>query len=206
MRIFSIWLCLTSALLGGCQYSPLLNNDEAQATKIPVAASFSPNAISIEIQADPDLNVLHGMANSCSLLVLQSATDGTLNKLLASPDALKSLFNDAGAQNEILKVDKYAAMPGQVATLHIDRSENARYVAIVAGYYPFPQLQQMRLVAIPTKLVSNHWWQFSNLRQLASLTLKIRLGKSGITRFSGANAAPLKIEHAENDIPGSAGT
>lgn len=193
MRITpSFVLVLTTLLLSGCTADPAAFSSEKQAID-QVAAPFSQGTITLEIQTDPDLNALHGIANSCTLLIIQAQKTSTLNKLLSSPFALKNLFSAAGAQDDILKVDRYPAMPGQSTTLHIDRGENTRYIAIVAGYYPFPQKQHMALVAIPVESESSGWWHKTWSAQLLPLSLKLRLGSNSISQFEGATQEPLAL-------------
>ncbi|CNK96901.1 Uncharacterized protein conserved in bacteria [Yersinia enterocolitica] len=193
MRIISpLMLMLAAALLCGCATDP----DKAISEKLAIAqvtAPFAQGSITLDVQTDPDLNALDGIANSCTLLVIQAQKASTLNKLLSSPFSLKELFSAAGAQDDILKVDRYPAMPGQSTTLHIDRSENTRYVAIVAGYYPFPQKQHMMLVTVPVTSNSTGWWHKAWHAQLAPLSLKLRLGSTSITQFSGATVQPLAL-------------
>ncbi|MEZ2578322.1 type VI secretion system lipoprotein TssJ [Buttiauxella ferragutiae] len=176
--------------LSGCSShsSPALTKTQAIDQ---VASPFAQGAIILELLTDPDLNAWHDIANSCTLLVIQAQKASTLDKLLSDPFALKSLFSAAGAQNEILKVDRYAAMPGQNTTLHIDRSENTRYVAVVAGYYPFPKKQHMTIVAIPVTTESSGWWHPEWRAQLAPLTLSLRLGSDSITQLEVSPQIPV---------------
>lgn len=183
-------ILFTMAALSGCATETQKATTEEQAIA-QVKAPYSQGAITLEIQTDPDLNALNEIANSCTLLIIQAQNTGALNKLLSNPFELKSLFSSGGAQDEVLKVDRYAAMPGQISTLHIDRSENTRYIAVVAGYYPFPQKQHMTIVAIPT-ITENTGWLFPDWRaHLAPLTLSLRLGSNSITQFKGATPLPV---------------
>jgi len=197
-------LLLALSQLNGCATSTDKVISEQQAIA-QVAAPFAQAAVTLDIQADPDLNALHGMANSCTLLIVQAEKSATLNQLLSNPLALKKLFSAAGAQQEILKVDRYSAMPGQSVTLHIDRSENSRYLAIVAGYYPFPQPQHMKLVAVPVETSSQGWWQKTWQAQLAPLSLSLRLGSDSISQFSGATPEPLSPTQAQATPAASTG-
>jgi len=199
MRIISpLMFFLATTLLSSCVANPSMVTSEKKAID-QMAAPFAQGAITLEVQTDPDLNALHGIANSCTLLVVQTQKISTLNKLLSSPFALKSLFSGAGAQEGILKVDRYPAMPGQRTTLHIDRSENSRYIAIVAGYYPFPQKQHMVLVAVPVASQSRGWWRPEWHAELTSISLKLRLGSNSISHFEGA--APLPLSPGSNISP-----
>lgn len=180
---------LVAALLAGCS----AGGDAKKQAVDQVTAPFAEAAITLNVKTDPDLNALNDIANSCTLLIIQAQKAATLNKLLSSPFALKGLFSGAGAQDEILKVDRYAAMPGQQITLHIDRSEDTRYVAVVAGYYPFPQKQHMALVAVPVTTTSSGWLSPSWLAKLTPLTLQLRLSRDGISQFDGATREPLSL-------------
>lgn len=197
MRKLTTLCCyLATSLLVGCSASPSAITTPAEAIS-QVTAPFAEGAITLNIQTDPDLNALQGIANSCTLLVVQAEQSSTLNKLLSTPTALKSLFSAAGAQDDILKVDRYAAMPGQSTTLHIDRSEKARYIAIIAGYYPFPQKQHMVLIAIPVTTTSQGWWHPTWSASLSPLTLTLHLGSNSISDFSGATLEPVSL--TQND-------
>ncbi|UDJ84590.1 type VI secretion system lipoprotein TssJ [Kosakonia oryzae] len=188
-------IAFCAALLSGCAEENPAPTTKQQAID-QVAAPFAQGAITLAIQTDPDLNAVHGIANSCTLLVIQAQQANTLSKLLSNPFALKSLFSAAGAQDEILKVDRYAAMPGQRTTLHIDRSENTRYLAVVAGYYPFPQNQHMALIRIPVTTESSGWWTPRWHAQLAPVTLSLHLGSNSMTQFTGAEREPLRLQNA----------
>lgn len=201
--ILPFMLVLTTLLFSGCTVDPVAISSEKQAIA-QVAAPFAQGTITLEIQTAPDLNALHNIANSCTLLIIQAQKASTLNKLLSNPFALKKLFSAAGAQDDILKVDRYPAMPGQSITLHIDRSDNTRYVAIVAGYYPFPQKQHMRLVAIPVTTESNGWWNKTWSAELAPISMKLRLGSNSISQFEGGTEEPL-VFITSDAIPAAAG-
>lgn len=181
---------LTALLLSGCAADTELQASEKQAIE-QVKAPFAPGAITVQLLADPDLNTLNGIANSCTILIIQANKAETLTQLFSTPLTLKNMFRAAGSHDDILKIDRYAAMPGQSATLHIDRSENTRFFAIVAGYYPFPQSQHMALVPVPVTSTKSGWLMPSWQAHLAPVTLDIRLGSDSISQFSGAEKAPL---------------
>ncbi|NIF59514.1 type VI secretion system lipoprotein TssJ [Enterobacter sp. Ap-916] len=195
MRRATILIALLSVvLLSGCAADA-----DSQASKKlaieQVKAPFSSGAITVQLQADPDLNSLNGIANSCTVLIIQANKAETLTQLFSTPLTLKNLFRAAGSHNDILKIDRYAAMPGQNATLHIDRSENTRFFAIVAGYYPFPQSQHMALVPVPVTSTKSGWLRPGWQAHLTPVTLNIRLGSDSISQFSGAEKAPFTLNN-----------
>ncbi|WP_226572029.1 type VI secretion lipoprotein TssJ [Mangrovibacter yixingensis] len=184
-------MVMMAALVTGCATDKTAAVTEPQAIE-QANTPFAQGAITLAIQTDPDLNALNGIANSCTLLVIQAEQVSTLNKLLSNPVMLKGVFSGAGAQGDILKIDRYAAMPGQSVTLHIDRSENTRYMAIVAGYYPFPQKQHMAAIAIPVQTEKTGWWWRRTWQaELQPAALSMRLGSQRISQFQGAKLVPI---------------
>lgn len=136
------------------------------------------------LNARPDLNLVNGMANSCTIVVLQAAKAGTLDEVLSNPVKVKTLFAGSGAAaangDTVLQVDRYTMMPGQSTTLHIDRAMNTRYVALVAGYYPFPGKQAQVRKEIPARHYRTGWWNPVWHSELSPLFLAITLGGEGI--------------------------
>ncbi|HHR6132075.1 TPA: type VI secretion system lipoprotein TssJ [Providencia alcalifaciens] len=171
-----------SFLLTGCAVDPSAITSPEQAIS-QLNAPFEEGAIRLTIQSSPDLNAFEGIANSCTLLVIQAQKKSTLNELIANTIKLKSLFSSAGAEEDILKVDRYSAMPGQTTTLHIDRSENTRYIAIVAGYYPFPKQQHMMVIAIPIGVESQGWLTSFWQAHLSPLNVSLYLGSDSVSRL-----------------------
>lgn len=176
-------LCALALLLAGC------SNDSAQRqqqAREAVSASYAESAITLEIVAEPGMNAWNDIANSVTLLVIQGKDKQGLESLLANQAQLRAFFQGAGAQENILNVDRYVVMPGQRNTLHIDRVEHTRQIAIVAGYYPFPKQGQMARVAIPLSVSKVGWWDNHWQANLMPLKLSMTLGSLGIVRLSGA--------------------
>ncbi len=170
-------------LLAGCGSDSAQRQQQARED---VAAPYAESAITVNIIAEPGMNAWNEMANSVTLLVIQGKDKPALEGLLANQGQLRALFQGSGTQENILKVDRYVVMPGQQNTLHIDRMENTRQIAVVAGYYPFPSDAQMARVAIPVSLSKSNWWSSDWQAILSPLKLNITLGSLGIVRFVGA--------------------
>jgi len=149
----------------------------------PVAdAVFASSAITIKLNARPDLNKVNELATSCTVLVLQAADEPALHKVLENPATLKGLFMGSYASEALLNIDRYVMMPGQTATLHIDRVMNARHIALVAGYYPFPDRQHAVTFTLPERIYTTGWWQKVKHAELLPLTVSVTLGSRSILR------------------------
>lgn len=148
-----------------------------------INAPYAPGAISINIQSTPGLNSWRNVANSCTTLVIQSERIDLLNEVLSDPIRLEKIFQGMGTDEAILKTDRYVALPGQQTTLHIDRSADTRVVAIVAGYYPFPQSHHIRTVTIPWEISYGGWFRKKPFAELTQLDLNMILGEQSIIKF-----------------------
>lgn len=170
-------------VLDGCLLDVAYTASTKQQAINEVKAPYMQAAITVNISATPDLNALDDIANSCSLLVIQAEKPSVLDKILNNPSQLKTLFSGS-SEDEILKIDRYSVMPSQQTTLHIDRTENTRYIAIVAGYYPFPKKQHMSIVRIPVTTSSKGLWTKSWYAEMAPLIINISLGSQSITNLT----------------------
>lgn len=169
---------LIIALLSGCADSVKQQKLAIEQVRAPFAAS----AITINLIAQPQLNMWKFLPNSCTVLVIQAENNAALIKITEDPVQLKSLFNGAGSVVEILQVDRYTVMPGQQNTLHIDRAEKTRNIAFVAGYYPFPTKNDMAYYPIPVVTDSYGWFSKQWLATLMPLNIEITLGANSLLR------------------------
>ncbi len=182
-RRFYILLMLLMPFLASCS----LDGEKRRAATENVPASYAEGAVNIQLTAEPGLNTWKEMPNSLAVIVVQGANKLQLENVLNNPSELRALFNGAAMPDSILKVDRYMLMPGQQHSLHIDRAENVRQVAVVAGYYPFPESQHIARFAIPVAVSKKHWWSGQVDAQLAPLQVALTLGNSSIVRITGAD-------------------
>ena len=134
------------------------------------------------------------MANSCAILVIQSKNSTSLEPLLNNPVQMKALFNGAGAEGDILQIDRYTSMPGQRNILHIDRAENAKNITLVAGYYPFPEDKHIARFTIPITLSKSGFWNREWVAKLAPLNAKVILGRMSIIAHQNDENALKEIQ------------
>ncbi|WP_118984884.1 type VI secretion lipoprotein TssJ [Photorhabdus sp. CRCIA-P01] len=197
------FLILTMLLLtNGCSHST--SNDEKRLQAIEQAKPvYASNAIHLRITAVPQLNVFNNISNSCTILIAQAEKREQLDKLLANPVLLRNLFAGTGATEHILQLDNYVMMPGQSVSLHIDRAEQARYIALIAGYYPAPDSPHTRVLSLPLRLEQHGWWNRSWSAEFVPMHINLTLGRYAIIRsdFSAGNTGDAVIfpgQTAEN--------
>lgn len=191
----SLCLLLVSQVLSGCS-SP--DNTAREEAVEKVSAPFANGAITIQLRAEPKLNLVNGMPNSCMVLLLQAKDKAALDKILSNPIELKSLFSGAGGESDVLQVDRYPMMPGQTNTMHIDRAMNTRHVALVAGYYPFPTKQHIVILDVPVETHSTGWWSTKWHASLTPIIMTVTLGSESIVEAQSNVKSAFALESADS--------
>lgn len=167
---------LLAIISGGCVDSSVQKKLAIEEVRAP----FETSAITLNVTAKPDLNKWNEMSNSCTIIIIQAESKAILDKVIQDPFQLKILFNGAGTDERILRVDRYAVMPGQQNTLHIDRAEGTRILAVVAGYYPFPSQKHMAYFSIPITSTSQGWISKKWQAKLTRLNADIKLSSNSL--------------------------
>lgn len=180
-KVKYFFIVISLLFLSGCHSLDPEQRDTFVSTYVTPHASA---AITLNIQAAPDLNAFDDLANSCSLLVLQATDKNVLTTLLKNKSQLALMFNRSPDLEVILQSDKYVVMPGQKTTLHVDRAEGSKVVAVVAGYYPGPDIKNTIIENIPVNVSNTAWWGIDLLGESLPLKLDINMGKKSMTRIN----------------------
>lgn len=196
-------LMLVNFLISGCAMSEKTSQEEAMKA---VTASYAGGAITVQLRAEPTLNTVNGLPNSCTVLLLQAKDKTSLNKILSNPSRLKGLFAGVGAEGVLLQVDRYTIMPGQDSTLHINRAQNTRSVALIAGYYPYPMKHHRFVADIPVKSAKSGWWKPEWWAGLGPLNIAVTMGSDRISRLEETpNKEESTVVIATTDYAAEAG-
>lgn len=179
-----MFLLVPVSVISACGTLSSGNAQRQQAIE-QTSAPYADNAIKVDLKALPMLNAFHQQPNSCTVLIVQSQHREELERLVNNAVLIHHLFTGDGAINGVLKLDRYVMMPGQHVSLHIDRAEQARYVALIAGYYPEPDASRARIFPVPVKVT--HTGIFSQRWQARLIPLDIfaTLGRDAIIRSGG---------------------
>lgn len=184
-RKISVFILLMLLFISGCSSSP--NKVRREQAIESARAVYAGGAIQINLNAEPMMNAFNNTASSCKVVIIQSHDRQNLNDLLKNPASLHMIFSGASVREGILQVDNYTLMPGQSVSLHIDRVENSRYVAIVAGYYPAPDKNHSRIYSLPISVTQQGWLNQSWTAQYLPARISITLGRNAIVQ---SNIAP----------------
>lgn len=144
---------------------------------------FEANAIEIRFKASRGLNNYMGEAHSLVISIYQMSDPNAFSTYLADRDKLTEIMDPHRFDKTVTAYDQLFLQPGEERIVHLDRAENTRYVALVAGYYGADPDQVTRLFEIPVNTTAGVRDIIANP---ARLNLNIYAGDNMIQQF-GSN-------------------
>lgn len=102
----------------------------------PVEVKFvaSPGALGLEIQADKNLNTIEGLPHALVLVIYHLSDRTAFDQLASNTDGVLKLLEGNPFDASVKSVRQMFIQPGMHNVMTMERSEDGRYIAIVAGY------------------------------------------------------------------------
>lgn len=169
LKHLSILFCLLIFLLS-CSHKP---------DPIP---SWEYDAKSIEIRytADKLLNAFDNKPHTLLLAVYQMNNVNTFEKWSKYEDGLKKLLEVQGTDPSFVAAQKFFVEPGESKTLVLNRTENAKWVGIVAGYYNLAPDKVTKVFKIPVKVETKGLIRRKRVAEIQPLRVYLILGPHSI--------------------------
>jgi len=151
----------------------------------PPQWSYEKDAIKLQVVADPLLNLDNGKAHTLYVCIYQLKDPNGYNQLSGDQSGLYKLLEcklfDAGVASS----KRLIVNPGEDTTLVMDRAENAKYLAVVAGYYGIVKERITRLVEIPVVVEEKGFLSKERKQKPGLLDTKLFLGPEQIIKIEG---------------------
>jgi len=144
--------------------------------------TFETGAIRIGYRADPMLNAYDGAAHTVMLIVYQLAGPETFADLAKKRDGLQSLLEGKRFDTSVAGVGTFIIQPGREGVIRLDRSENARWVGIAAGYYSLDTDRAAAVYSIPVVTKKTGIFRKRTTVRVSPLLIDLSLGTHGIQR------------------------
>lgn len=144
----------------------------------------APGALSMRIVADKNLNTIDGVPHALFLIVYQLSDRTALDQLTDDADGIRKLLEGAFFDASVKSVRQIYMQPSSESVIATDRSEDGRYVALVAGYNE-PNTNSS--VYVTSYGVGSYSKKNGALRKSTSmfcplpLNLEVRLGETGLS-------------------------
>ena len=101
----------------------------------PAAQSFRKEGLTLQIQADPQLNRYQRNAHTLFLCLYQLKDPNGFVQLAQERDGLQKLLECGRFDDSVANARQYVIQPGQRLTEMRDRSEGSRYLGVATGYF-----------------------------------------------------------------------
>ena len=137
-------ICVTSLLMA-CSSAPLV--------KQPPEWAYEKDAIQLHITSDPQLNLYQKRAHSLLVCLYHLRDLNGFNQFSDDKDGLPKLLECSRFDSSVTYSKKLIIQPGQNVTELLDRTDGAKYMGIVAGYYSLQKEGTVRTYAIPVSEV-----------------------------------------------------
>ncbi|SRR5690606_23464632 len=198
MPAHSLYLAVLVSLLvlvqGCASTNAALGGNTQKEAKAEVDWAYQRNGIQLELIAANDLNAFFNQPHTLILGVLQMEDTKPFLQLLSDSKKIAAMLSSGDPGKDFLHLDRYVVSPGKREILDIDRVQEARYVALLAGYYRFDADGAARLFRIPLNVSSEGMISTTYTAKPANLALRLQLGRQRILNAQSltfdADAAP----------------
>ncbi len=151
----------------------------------PPQWTYEKDAIKLKVKADPMLNRDNGKAHTLFVCIYQLKDPNAFNQLSGDQSGLYKLLEcrlfDAGVASS----KRLIVNPGEETTLMMDRAENAKYIAVVAGYYGIVRDRITKLIEIPVVVEEKGVFSKERSQKPAHLDITLFLGPEQIEKIEG---------------------
>lgn len=150
---------------------------------------YAPDAIHLNVMADPSLNMAGGQPHTVLLVVVQMDDPSAFTPYMRDRERLVQLLLAEAPPDGMLDLQRLFIEPGGERALKLPRATSARYVGVVAGFNHLAPPRSARLYQIGIEL-SRKGWLFRKYAAMPEpLEIRLRLGSDGIQDSASARAS-----------------
>ncbi len=152
---------------------------------VSVEWKYQEDAVDINFKVDPKLNTYNGIPHTLYTVVYQLKDPNAYNQLIEDEQGLYKLLEGKVFDASVASSKTLIVNPGQDVAFTFNRAENAKYIAIVAGYSTMHKDIMARLFEIPV-----------HKGVVSFVTRKAKPGKLKINLELG----PQQLKHVEGNL------
>ncbi len=148
----------------------------------PPQWTYQKDAVKLHVVADPMLNLDEGKAHTLYACIYQLKDPNGFNQLAGYQSGLYKLLDCKLFDRGVVASKRLIVRPGEDTTLIMDRAEDARYLAVVAGYYGIVKERITRLLEIPVVIEEKGVFSKERTQKPGLLDVKLILGPQQIDK------------------------
>ena len=142
----------------------------------PPEWTYEKEAVSIHIEADHKLNLDEGDAHTLHLCVYQLKEPNGFNQLTGDLNGLYELLDCSMFDASVAAVKQITVHPGETIDIKLDRAEDAKYLAVAAGYIEMSRETITRLIDIPVVIKKEGFIRTTKTQIPALIDVNLYLG------------------------------
>jgi predicted component of type VI protein secretion system len=103
----------------------------------------------LSLRADPELNPFEQTPHALLAVLYQLSAPNAFNALAKDPAGIRTLLQGTPFDPSVVSADRLFLQPGERRALPLDRAQNGRWLAVVAGYYGLAPGAVTRILELP---------------------------------------------------------
>ena len=139
--LYAFLFILVTSILLSCSWKPKII--------LPPNWTYEKDAISLNFTGDPDLNLYQKRAHSLFVCVYHLKDLNGFNQLTDEKDGLPKLLECGRFDPGVTYSRRLVVQPARKLNETLDRTDGAKYVGVVAGYYNLQKENSVRSFPIP---------------------------------------------------------
>lgn len=179
-------LIFMAALLAACSSAPLI--------KQPPEWVYEKDAIQLGFSSDQQLNLFQNQSHSLMLCLYHLRDPNGFNQLIDEKGGLLKLLECSRFDPSVTYSRRLVLQPGQQLNESMDRTDGAKYVGIVAGYYNLHKDTSIRSYQIPVTEVKKGSLL---VQKSAKLIINLNMGPQGIIQPANTTKSPAAMPGKE---------
>lgn len=141
---FGYTAIVVAAFLTGCAGKPVLE-------VAPEDWVYEDRAITIQVESPSDLNAISGRPHSLVIGLFQLSDPNTFDGLAATQQGAIDLLNKGKIDDTVSNFTRVIVQPGESKTTVYPRSQGAKFIGLVVGYYGLNPELDVKVIEIPEK-------------------------------------------------------
>ena len=141
---------------------------------------YQKEAIILDIKPDAMLNLKGNKGHKLAMCLYQLKDPSMFNQLISNEQGLYKLLECSVFDSSAIACTRIFVDPGKNQKMLIDRAADAKYVAIIAGYYKLEKDKIIKLYQIPEVKEKYGFLKMKKRKVPGKLEIKLNLGPKEI--------------------------
>jgi hypothetical protein len=122
-----------------------------KSSRRPADAPYIKGGINFHLRGDQNLNLYQKSPHALVLCAYQLRGVSAFNQMAEEKDGLNKLLECGRFDPSVTYAKKLIVQPGQDIYEAMEKADDSKYVALIAGFYNFQKRQAIKVITLPMK-------------------------------------------------------